>query len=287
MNRRAFGTTAFAAVCAAAAPTGPPFDPPPAPESADPGGRLPTPDEFVTLLECDPAAALDAAARRAKAEAGEFTAVMRKQERLAGTVGPVELVRVAFRQSPLAVFMVWEQGATKLRSPVRTLYVRGENGGKTKAKLKLGLTLDVSPDDASAKAASRYCIEDFGFGVAARRTATAWAHAKSRGQLQVKYRGVEKFAECGDVPCHVLERTCDPPDVDNYRADDATARDPAKSPQEAFVRVTVLLNAATWLQVGSVLSHADGGLVGSYHFRDVNLKPHFDPKQFTPAALNG
>ena len=60
---------------------------------------------------------------------------------------------------------------------------------------------------------------------------------------------------------------------------------PAQRPQDAFAEVTLMFDAETWLQVGSVQRDANGELVGSYYFRDVALNPHLPPDQFTPAAL--
>ena len=59
---------------------------------------------------------------------------------------------------------------------------------------------------------------------------------------------------------------------------------PSEKPQDAFSSVKVMIDAETWLQLGSELRRADGELVGMYYFRDVELNPTFGPDQFNPKA---
>jgi len=51
------------------------------------------------------------------------------------------------------------------------------------------------------------------------------------------------------------------------------------------VRVRIYLDAERWLQLGSELYRADGHLLASYYFRDVNLQPAFAPDEFTAEGL--
>ncbi|MGL4423116.1 MAG: DUF1571 domain-containing protein, partial [Gemmataceae bacterium] len=126
-----------------------------------------TPEELVELFRTEPVKALEAIHARVQAEVRGFRATLHKQERLGKTLGPQEVIQVSCRnEEPFAVRMVWKEGATKLRSPVETLLVRGENQGKMRVKLKLGLTVPADPNSSEARATSRYSLADMGFAPA-------------------------------------------------------------------------------------------------------------------------
>jgi hypothetical protein len=287
MHIRVVLTLAVAAACFAVSPAGPPIpaatDDPPVPEPHLASGGLPTDDEFAALLRTDPIRSFEAVLRRVKRDVQKFTCTMQKQERLGGTLGPVEEVYVAYRHDPYAVFMHWK-GQVGFGKPIATLYVRGENGGKTRAKMRL-TTVDVDPDSRLSRSAARYSIEDFGFYYTTLRTHRAWSAARDRGRFQFEYVEKRPVAECGGRTCHVIRRTCDPPEVDNFSLAEKGRIDPATNPKAAFATVTLMFDAETWLQVGSVMTDARGELVGAYYFRDVAVNPTFGPEQFTPAAL--
>lgn len=280
-------TAVVAVTCFATAPAGPPIPSAPADpgatDAALPTGRLPTDREFVGLLKTDPIRAFEVVLQRYRRDVHGYTCVMRKQERVRGTLGPVEVVDVAFRDDPFSVFLAW-QGSVGLGKPVRTLYVRGENQGLTLVKTRF-LVLSLSPDGREARDAARYSIEDFGFYNTTLRTLRAWKAARARGRLVYEYLGERAPPESGGRVCHALRRICDPPEVDTFSLADKDPVDPAARPQDAFTTVTVLFDAGTWLQVGSEQKDAAGQLVGSYYFADVNLNPRFPPDQFTPAAV--
>jgi len=208
---------------------------------------------------------------------------MRKRERAGGTLGDPEEVDVAFRDDPFSVFMAW-RGPVKLGKPVRTLYVRGENQGMIRVKTRF-LVLNFHPDGPESRAAARYSIEDFGFYNTTLRTLRAWKAARDEGRLRAEYLGRRPVAECGDRVCHVIRRTCDPPEVDTFSLADRGVVDPATRPDDAFTSVTLMFDAETWFQVGSEQRDAADRVVGEYYFRDVKLNPSFRPDQFTPAAL--
>ena len=216
-----------------------------------------------------------------------YTCTFEKRERIGGVLQPAEVVAVAFRDDPFSVFMKWE-AVPKYRFPYCSLYVRGENGGKTKAlvRTRLGtLVMDTETDSASSRAAARYSVEDFGFYRTTFRTHKAWSAVRSEGRLRPEFVGTRPVPECGGRVCHVVRRPCDPPEVDTFSLAETGRRDPAAFPTEAFTTVTLMFDAETWLQLGSVQTDAAGELVGSYYFRDVVLNPTFTADQFTPAAL--
>ena len=121
-------------------------------------------------------------------------------------------------------------------------------------------------DDPMVKSESRYHIRESGLVVSIERTWRVWRRSQQLGRLNVQYLGVQPVAEVGGRPCHILVRTCDPPEEDGV------------------VTVWLAYDAESWLQVGSRLT-AGERLIGSYYFRDVRLNPAFPPDQFTRANL--
>jgi outer membrane lipoprotein-sorting protein len=142
------------------------------------------------------------------------------------------------------------------------------------------VVVNVDPDGALSRSTARYSLADFGFVGNTLRTVRAWKAARDAGRLQVEYRGVQPIPECGGRACHLLVRTCDPPEVDNFSLADRGVRDPARFPAEAQTTIRLMLDAETWLQVGSEATHADGTRIGEYFFRDIVLNPSFPPGEF-------
>jgi hypothetical protein len=256
------------------APVAPPrVAPPPDPESVHAGpGPLPSDAELATLARTDPIGFLRACVRRYRAEVRGFTAVLQKQEFIGGRLGPVEVVEVAFRDEPHSVLLRWRTEPSARAD--RALYVEAANGGQMlvrpkgkAARLLTGGVVARPPDGPDARAAGRYTLPEFGLRKATERTLAAWAAAQRRGALKAEYLGVRSVPEAGGVACHVLRRTCDPPEEDDIAA------------------VEVAFDVDNWLQVANVLTAPGGRLVAAYYFRDVKLNPDFPPGQFDRAAL--
>jgi len=287
MVLRLLAVPAVAFLTLALAPR-PPAAPPqrPAPPAATvPGGR-PSDPEWEALLSADPLAALQAARDRYADEVRAVRLVMLKQERLGGTLHAPEVVDVLLREQPYAVRMLWRSGSRNvLGSAVEgTLYAAGENGGRMTvwrptAFASFLRTCDLSPADGPARSASRYSLTEAGLGHTLSRTLAAWGYARERGPGTIAYLGLLPVPELGGRACHVLRRTCTPPEGDRFLASDP---EPSGDP---FTTATVALDPATWLQVGAELRGPGGDLVGSYYFRDVRLNPTLTAKDFTREAL--
>ena len=85
----------------------------------------------------------------------------------------------------------------------------------------------------------------------------------------MKYEGIEKVAKAGDRLCYKLVRTPDePPEA-----------------IEGINELTIYIDRATLLQVGSIVKDAKGEFIGEYFFRDIELNPTFDNEQFTRKKL--
>jgi hypothetical protein len=252
-----------------------------APESIG-EGRIPSDAEFAELVQRDPIAVLDASLARYKRDIRGYHCILQKQECLGRRLGKVEVIRHAVREEPFAVYMFWEQGAG---SAAATLYVRGENGGRMRVKTTYFVEANPDPNGPIARSSSRYSIEDAGIYNGTLRTYRAWKAARDQGHWHVEYLGRQTIPELGRE-CYVLKRTCNPPDIDNFRMADTERRDPAQHPLEAFTTITIYLDCETWLQTGSVLTKADGSLMGAYYFREVKINPAFEADQFRPAILH-
>ncbi|HVK18759.1 MAG TPA: DUF1571 domain-containing protein [Fimbriiglobus sp.] len=297
MARHCLSLLAVSTVCFAAAPSpGPNRSDDPAPVRPALAAPLPpserrSDDELAELAKTDAVALLDACRRRAAALHG-YKATLVKRERINGKLHDEEVIRTWVRAEPYSVLMLWDKGAREVLGTATegTLYVSGENNGKIKvwrpsARL-LPKFLDIHPTDAHspARSASRYAITEGGLLHAPERTYRAWSDVKSRGRLHVKYEGKRKVDEVGGRVCHVITRTADPATIDPFLMAEEPP-DPARRAVDTSKSVTLMIDAETWLQVGSRITNPDGQLVGEYYFRDVELNPKFAPDQFKPSAF--
>jgi hypothetical protein len=253
-------------------------------------GELPSREQFDSLIQADPIAALEAARLRYQREVRSYRTTMVKQERLGGVWQPAEEIDVLWRESPMAVRMVWKSGARKVLGTTveGSLYVNGENGGKMTVWRPTALAsflrfYDVSPTDTQARAASRYAITESGLGHTLDRTTRAWATARGQGTGAIEYLGMQNHPKL-DRPCYVLKRTCEPPELDRFQVSDAPR--PAKEqPGEAIHTSTIYLDRDTWLQLGAELTGHDGTPLGHYYFRNLQLNPTLSAKDFTREAF--
>jgi hypothetical protein len=282
MLSRSFTLLAVAAVCLSAAPHPRAISRVVAvePERIDLTKALPSDTEFEALVRADPVAALDAAVRRYHREVKGFRATFHKQERIGGKLREPEVIRVAFRDEPFSVLMLWEQGGGLGQG---TLYVRGENGGQMKVWVSRLFTKSVDPRGSMPRDSARYGIEGFGLGQSTRRAFAAWEGAKERGELRAEYLGRRVVPDLGRE-CHVVKRTCPADEIDGF-TDDVKEAVTDKNRPDSFRTVTLYLDCETWLQIGTEQHRSDGELVARYFFRDVQLNPPFDKGTFTTASF--
>lgn len=223
---------------------------------------LPTPEEFACLCQTDPIRALEMGLLRYEREVKEYTCTMIKKERINKKDHPEEEIFCSFREKPFSVLMEWKKGIQKAEA---SLFVDGENQNAIRIRpsglLKRNFVVSLKPDDPEVLESSRYTVHEFGLERGMRRTFTAWGEVRDRGQLHVEYLGVRTIKETGDRRCHVIKRTCTPPEEDG------------------MTEITIMLDEQTWLQVGSVLKAGDQ-LIGYYYFRDINPKPNFPSNRF-------
>jgi hypothetical protein len=237
--------------------------------------------DWRSLLATDPAAALGITLANYRREVRGFTATLVKQERIGKTLHTPETIRLAIREQPFAVSMVWQTGHRN--QIAATLFAAGENGGSMRVwrpQALLAKTLSVNPTDALPRSASRYAITESSLMHGHLRTFLRWKAARDAGELDVKYDGLKPVAELGGQRCHVLVRTCRSPEFDPFLIGETPDRNPA----QAFTTVKISLDETHGYQIGADLIRADGERVGQYLFRDLTINPTFPPGQFAESA---
>jgi hypothetical protein len=230
------------------------------------------PDEAAMekLAKTDPVAFFRQCLRRYDREVYAYTCTLAKTERLEKKVQPEEEIKVSFREQPFSALLEWEKNA---RLAKRSLYVRGQNNDKLLVLpngrlLSLVGIVERDVDGADAKKSGRYPQSEFGIKIGTERTVASFDEAKKHDALHLKYLGQKKVPELGDRVCYVFKRApYDKPEADG------------------ITEATYYVDKETWLQVGSVLTGADG-LIGAYYFRDVKLNPDFKPDTFTRKGLS-
>jgi Protein of unknown function (DUF1571) len=242
---------------------------------------IPTPVEFAALATSDALATLRASLQRYKQDVRGYRCVMLKHERIGGRLGPTEQIRIAFRDDPFAVKMIWDKGAGLASS---TLYVEGENDGQLLARSFVGV-VPSDPEGALARKSARYSIRDFGIARGAERTLRVWQRAADNGRLKLEYLGIQPLAECGNRNCYFIRRTCEPDEVDNFAMRDPGERSATESPRDAIRHVTIMIDVETWQHIGSDLRTPDGSLLANYYFRDLEVNPTFTREEFLASAL--
>lgn len=286
MSRHWLSGFALAGVGLTLAPAGPPPSPP---APGDPATATSAAGRVADWDGRDPVPFLAACRAKVHAELRGFRATLHKQERVMGELHPPEVAAVAVRIAPYAARFEWRSGARSVfGTPVEGIvYPAGANDPRVIAwrpTASFLRTLYVAPTDGQARSAARFSVAEAGLTHAADRTLAAWAAAEERGNLVYDYRGRQTGLAVGGRVCHVLHRTCTPPEVDSFLLADPRPS-PAERPAEAVADVTIWIDVETGLQLGTAVRRANGELVGSYFFRDVERNPSFRPDEFTAAGF--
>jgi hypothetical protein len=237
----------------------------------DDGIALPDSAGLERLARTDPVGLLRACLRRYDREVKGYSAILHKQERIDGRLRPSEEIRVAFREHPFSVLLVWLSGPSRA---ARVLYVEGQYDNQllvlpagALAQRLVGV-VRRDPNGAEARQAGRYTVPEFGIRRGMERVLAAWDAARKAGELHVEYLGTRRIAEAGNRSCYVL------------RSSGA-----AQPGEEGVTVTTIFVDTETWLQVGTILKGQGNRLIAEYFFRDVRLNPDFPPDTFTPRAL--
>lgn len=226
-------------------------------------------ESLEKILREDPPRFLEMSLEKYAKEVKGYKLLFDKQEKINGTMHKPQRVEVHFREAPFSVHMHWlvnPQLATK------ALFVEGENDGKVLARgwgpLRFLGIQKRDVDGADAKNSGRYTIAQFGFRKSTERTLEKMKQARARGELHVRYLGIEPVEKLGGLPCYKLIRTPYVPLEDG-----------------GLNELTIYFDQKSWLQVGSILRDSKGDLIAEYFFSNITLNPEFDPKQFTRDSL--
>lgn len=226
---------------------------------------------LVELAAKDPIEFLQQGLDRYTKEVQGYRCIFDKQEKVNGKLRPKETIRVHFREQPFSVHMEWLKGRERA---FKSLFVEGENDNLIYVRVlhaTLGLKLPKKVDADDVRATSRFPVTQFGMYLGAKDTVEHMRRAQEEGRLHVKYVGIERFLELGNRLCYKFVRTpYDPPEG---------------LAKENLNELTIYIDAQTRLQVGSVLKDTEGKLIAEYYFREIELNPTFDEKQFTMDSL--
>jgi hypothetical protein len=153
---------------------------------------------LIEFARRDPRGLLRLARERCQRETGDFSCLFVKQERINGTLKPVEEIDARYRAEPLSVFMTWRCGADQAK---RALFIDSEEyvdgQGQRLARVEPAgalLRLVVSDvlvpiHDARARAASRRAIDEFGFRSTFELLERVNDLAAARHELDFQYAG--------------------------------------------------------------------------------------------------
>jgi len=228
---------------------------------------------FEDLCYAQPVRFLQLCIAHYQREVTGYRCMMYKRERIKGKLKDLEVVRCHFKETPFSLHMNWEKGAGLAK---KVLYVAGENNGNLVARPGIPALLperlrplqERDPEGEDAKNSGRYTVKQFGIYLGTDRTVKAMLRAAERGKLFVQYYGVVTVPQLGGRMCYKL------------------VRKPYEPPEEEGVNeLTIYIDVETLLQTGSELRDSNGSLLAEYYFRDVELNPRFDEKQFIRAAL--
>jgi hypothetical protein len=228
---------------------------------------------LIEFARRDPRGLLHLARERCQHTTADFRCLFLKQERINGTLKPVEEIDARFRADPLSVFMTWRQGADQAK---RALFIDSreftDGQGQRLARVEPAgvlIRLVVSDvmvpiHDARARAASRRAIDEFGFRSTFEILERVNALADIRNELDFQYEGEDAVDGRATV---VLVRRLP------YTGVGGTYPD---------AKLVLHLDQA-WLLPTAVYAYADPDgheLLGSYVFTQVQLDPGLSADDF-------
>jgi len=170
------------------------------PNAAAPSSTIDAGDKarLIEFARSDPRGLLRIARERCQRETGDFRCLFLKQERINGTLRPVEEIDTRYRAAPLSVFMIWRRGADQAQ---RALFIdsrefvdrQGERLARVEpAGVLLRLVVSevmVPIHDPRARKASRRAIDEFGFRSTFDILERLNDLAAARNELDFRYEG--------------------------------------------------------------------------------------------------
>jgi hypothetical protein len=227
----------------------------------------------IEFARRDPRGLLRLAREHCQRETSDFSCLFVKQERINGTLKPVEEIDARYRADPLSVFMTWRRGADQAQ---RALFIDSQefvdHQGQRLARVEPAgvlLRLFVSDvmvpiHDARARAVSRRAIDEFGFRSTFEILERVNDLAAARNELDFRYEG--EGAVDGRVTVILVRRL------------------PCTGPGGPYPDAKLILHLdQEWLLPTAVYSYRDPEgqeLLGSYVFAQVQLNPGLGEDDF-------
>lgn len=201
----------------------------------------------------------------------DYTCVFVKQEKLGGSLGKEQDVKVKFLGTPFSVAMVWTKNPPLGDA---LLFVEGEYKDKKgrsqmvvrpKSSLRwlVGKSVLRLPDGPDARRNSLRPVTKFGFQNALENLLEVYKKAIAAGDCKMQYDGA---TEVGGRKCIVLTRIL--PAGKGY---------PTKTTE-------ICLDTETLLPLRIVGYDWDNSLLCNYEYHNVKLNPGLKAKDFTPKA---
>jgi hypothetical protein len=224
------------------------------------------------LAGSDPIAFLREALKRYDLEVKGYHCTLLMHEPNKTTSAP-QKITADFREEPFSVRMEWLKGAGEAG---KIVYVKGANDGQMLVRgagwRRIAGVVRRDPTGQQAMGAARIPVSKFGIRIGMQRVLDAWQKARGNGDLKtgnlkIEFLGEKEAPKLGGRVCWVLRGTSKKPDPDGISV------------------ATFYFDKETWLMAGSILKDKDGGLIGSYWFKDIRLNPTFGKDTFTKAGL--
>lgn len=207
------------------------------------------------------------AMERAYTGVKDYTATFYKQERVNGTLMPVETIMLKFRK-PFSVYLRWTGDQFNGRE---VLYVRGWNDDKIRAHQGSfpDITVNLKPDASLAMKGNRHPITDLGFGEVIDKIVRGARLSEMRPQDNVVY------VDHGESIVH------------NTRARCIESVAPIKkfSPYYSH-RAKVCFDVKTKMPVRISIWDDNDSLVEDYGFENIRLNVGLTDTDFDPANSN-
>jgi outer membrane lipoprotein-sorting protein len=207
------------------------------------------------------------AMERAYAGVKDYTATFYKQERVKGTLLPVETILLKFRK-PFSVYLRWTAGDFAGRE---VLFVRGWNDDKVRAHQGSfpDVTVNLQPDAALAMRGNRHPITDLGFGEVIDKVVRGARLSELRPQDNVVY------VDHGESTVYGVRARC----IESIA--------PVKkfSPYYAH-RAKICIDQKTKMPVRITIWDDEDKLVEDYGFENIRLNVGLTDLDFDPANSN-
>jgi len=237
------------------------------------GGQGETAEGLLALAERDPEALVARGHERYEREVRDYRCVLLKQERVEGVLLPAEEVEVRFRQTPLAIYMIWRQNASQAKRVLfkdDPAFIDGEGNKLARAEpagavVRLFVRDIFMPINGEhARRASRRTIDECGFGPIFDLWERYNAKARAEGVLDVRFGGV---GEVDGRPTFIVIR-----------------RLPYSGEGGAYPDAKLVMHLdQEWLLPVAIESYADESgqeLLGRYVFTQVELNPGLTEADF-------